>query len=102
MPTQSLFVPDGDRFVPTEYARNSGDLRLLHGCPAAALLAHGVEAHDPEAEYQLARLTVDLFSPIPAAPLMLASRVLRTGRRIKVVDVSMLCDGKEVAGARGL
>src|SRR3954454_1480643 len=102
MSEPSLFVLQGERYVPTEIARNGGDLRILHGCPAAALLAHGVEQLDPESEYQVARLSVDLYSPIPVAPLTLSSRVLRTGRRIKVVDVDMICDGRAVAAARAL
>lgn len=50
----------------------------------------------------LARLTVDLLRPVPMTPLEVRTSVRREGKRLQVVDVSMLADGVEVVAATAL
>ena len=73
---------------------------MLHGRLLAGLAARAVEGmgHDPM--LRVARLTVDMFRAPPMSALDVATRVIRDGRRVRVVDVSIRSAGVEVARAR--
>src|SRR5258706_6884919 len=66
----AFFVSDGDdRFVATEHGRGPWSPAHQHAGPPSALLARAIEraiAGDPAV---VARLTVELFSPVPIGPL---------------------------------
>lgn len=103
--TASLFVPDGEGFMPTEHARGPWDPNALHGGPVAALLARGVEhAHDGGTDLDVVRLTVELLRPVPLEPLAVRVEIPRPGRRIQLVEVTLALasSGTEVARARAL
>jgi hypothetical protein len=51
---------------------------------------------------QLARLTIDLFRPIPVADLILKAVVVRRGRRIQVCQAQLFSGEVEVARASAL
>lgn len=98
-----MFVPDGDRLVPTASAQGPWDPTTAHGGPVAALLCREVErAAPPDGSLRIARLTCDLFRPVPLQPLTLTHDVVRDGRQIRVVDASLWWQGKLVARATGL
>ncbi len=65
----------------------------LHGGATSALLAHVVETISP-AGLQPARCTFDLFRPVPRQPLAIEHRVLRAGRRIQVVELTVRAGGE--------
>jgi acyl-CoA thioesterase len=95
--TDSIFTRDGAAWVPTSAARGPwGD--TLHGGAPAALIAHAVEA-GAEGRFPLARLTLDLFRPVPSAPLEIEVRPLRTGRRLLVQEAVLSANGKELVRA---
>ncbi|MDZ7727897.1 MAG: thioesterase family protein [Dehalococcoidia bacterium] len=74
---------------------------MLHGGAPAALLAYGVEqARAPG--LQPARMTIDLFRPVPKAPLELRTQEVRTGRRIQVLETSLWHEGREMCRATNL
>ena len=100
--TDPIFHRVGNRFVPTELARSPWGAGLLHGGPPAGLLARAIELARPESELQVARLTVDLFRPVPKQPLEVTTRIVRQGKRIAVIDASLLADGVEVCQASAL
>jgi hypothetical protein len=104
MDDTSLFLPDGDRWVATGFARGPWDVRHCHGGPVSALLARAVEhADDGGVEWQVARLTVELTRPVPVdRPLGLATTVERPGRKVSLVAAVLTDDGVEVARVRGL
>lgn len=58
---RSLFVMQGERFVPTDDSLSPWGSDRLHGGPVLGLVAHAAlsDADDPSLE--LSRLTVDLF-----------------------------------------
>ncbi|MCC7364610.1 MAG: thioesterase family protein [Dehalococcoidia bacterium] len=98
---EAIFLPDGDRFLPTEGAASPWGPGLLHGGPPAGLLARAIErAADPE--LHPVRLTIDLFRPVPRQPLTCRVAHLRTGKRIAVIEAALIADGVEVARATGL
>ncbi len=100
--TDAIFVADGERFVPTEKAGSPWGPGVLHGGPPAGLLARAIEQAMPSPEMMVVRLTVDLFRPVPKQPLEVRTRVVRAGRRIQVVEASLLSGGVEVSRASGL
>jgi len=98
----ALFVPDGDRLVPTAWARGPWSVESLHGGPVAALVAGDVESFSPDDGLQLARLSLELIRPVPVAPLLVTSKLVRPGRRVQIVDTVVEAGGVEVAWGRSL
>jgi hypothetical protein len=102
---EAMFLPDEDgaALVPTLAAQGPWDPTTAHGGPIAALLAREVERAGPtEGGMRVARLTCDLFRPVPLQPLTLTHDVVRDGRQIRVVDALLWWDGRLVARASGL
>jgi hypothetical protein len=95
----ALFEPVGpDEYLPSARARGPWDINALHGGPVAALLARAVE--DPD--MHLARVTLELLRPVPVAPLVVKTEVLRPGKKVQLVGASLSAGGTEVARAVGL
>ncbi|TVS18651.1 MAG: thioesterase family protein [Gammaproteobacteria bacterium] len=99
-PTDSIFTRDGAAWVPTSAAMGPwGD--TLHGGAPAALICHLLEEAAGGA-LQLARLSMDLFRPVPALPLEVSVRSLRKGRRLAVHEAVLSGGGKELVRATSL
>jgi len=98
----AVFSRDGDAFVPALESRASWYPDALHGGPVAALFARAVEEAASATEMMVSRLTVDLMRPVPTNPLRVATRVVREGRRIQVIDAMMTEGDTEVARASAL
>ena len=99
----AFFHADGpNRFVPTELARGPWDPNALHGGPPAALLACAADAFDAPAPMTVRRMTIDLLRPVPLAPLEISTHVVRTGKRVQVVDLTLTSNGTEVCRASAL
>jgi|HubBroStandDraft_3_1064219.scaffolds.fasta_scaffold08690_5 hypothetical protein len=98
----SIFVPDGDSFLPTEHARGPWDPRALHGGAPAALIAAAFERMQPGAELPFARLSFEFLRPVPMAPLKLDTRISRPGRRVQALEAELSADGVVVCRARSL
>jgi hypothetical protein len=99
---EALFVPDGDLVVPTDLARGPWDLGALHGGPVAAVLARAAERTESDVAMQLARLTVELLRPVPVAALAIGTRVVRPGRKVQLVEVTVEAGDQQVARAIAL
>lgn len=84
---EAFFVPDGDRFVATEYTRGPWSREHQHGGPPAALMGRAVEVG--AAGLLLTRLSVDFLRPVPIGPLTVATETLRAGRRVRRVLVRL-------------
>jgi len=102
MTAEALFQREGERYHPTECSLGPWGRAILHGGPVAALLAYAVERERSDAELLPARLSVDLFRAVPRAPLELRTRVLRDGKRLKVVEILLEAAGIAVSSAVGL
>jgi len=102
MSSRAFFVPDGDAFVPTDWARGPWG-HTISGNYVGGLLGHVIERDAADAEFQPARLTVDLFRPAALAePVKIETAVVRRGRRLKLVDATMTQSGTVVARANAL
>ncbi len=98
----ALFVPDGDRFVPTEWARGPWSPDALHGGPVAALVAREAERRAGDDGLQPVRLTLELLRPVGTGPLTVTAREVRPGRTVRIHDVVVAAGGAEVAWGRVL
>jgi hypothetical protein len=75
---------------------------MLHGRLLAGLAARAVEGADHDPAMTMARLTVDMFRSPPMSALQVATRVIRSGRRVCVMEVSIRSADVEVARASAL
>lgn len=101
--TDALFVPDGDRFVPTELGTSPWSSDSLHGGAPAALLARAIERHEAgDTAMQLVRLSLEILRPVPMAPLRIETRTVRPGRRVQLLEARLYADDVEVTRATGL
>ncbi|MBQ0720818.1 MAG: thioesterase family protein [Gammaproteobacteria bacterium] len=88
--------------MPTEHAASPWGPVTIHGGASAGLMASLMEEQFPAQSMQLARLTVDLFHPVPMAPLKAHQRLIRDGKRIKLLEVSLSHKGREICRSQGL
>jgi hypothetical protein len=100
--TESIFIADGERFLPTEHARGPWDPRSLHGGAPAALITAAFERVEPGVELPIGRLSFELLRPVPIAPLTLQTRIVRPGRRVQELAAELLADGETIARASAL
>jgi hypothetical protein len=99
---QSIFIADGDRFVPTEHARGPWDPRALHGGAPAALITSAFERLQPGAELRIGRLGFEFLRPIPMAALTLSTGIARPGRRVQELTAELRAGGETVVRASAL
>jgi hypothetical protein len=93
-----------DRFLPTASARGPWDADSQHAGPPAALLALAVEQRPGgRPDLRIVRLTYEIMRPVPLLPLSVRTRVLRAGRKVELVEASLVPDGgQEVMRATAL
>lgn len=100
MTADSLFTRDGDFIIATERSRGPWVDDALHGGPVAALVAHLGESVPAKVPMQTTRLTVELLSAVPMAALRPEVRVVRDGRRIRLIEVDLFAGDRRVVAAR--
>jgi hypothetical protein len=98
----ALFVPDGDRFVPTALTRGPWSPDAQHGGAPAALVARTLERHDGADALAVARLTVELLRPVPLVRLALAVRVTRPGKKVQLLEATLRAGDVDVVRATAL
>lgn len=70
---------------------------MLHGRLLGGVAARALEAEFGDHGWRAARLTVDLFRPSAMAPVHVTVSPVRVGRRVRVADAEIECDGHAVA-----
>lgn len=100
--TTAFFIEDGDRFVPTEAAGGYWRPNTLGGRFVGGLLGLGLERAYGASDLVPARLCVDLIKMAPKAPLQVATRIIRQGRRVLLAEAQLIADGDVVARANCL
>lgn len=96
-----LFERRGEHFLPTEHCASPWGPVTIHGGASIGLLAWALEQQMPP-NMLLARLTVDLFRPVPRAPLGVAARLVRESRRLRLLEASLYHEGAEIGRASAL
>lgn len=100
--SHAIYEPDGDSFVPTSWARGPWG-QTISGHYVGGLLGHVIERDAADPDLQPARFTVDLMRPaLLAHPVRVTTEVVREGRRLKLVDATMVQDGTVVGRASAL
>ncbi|HTD49965.1 MAG TPA: acyl-CoA thioesterase domain-containing protein [Acidimicrobiia bacterium] len=99
---RAYFVRRDDALQPVSEARSPWSADMLHGRLLAGLAARAVENAGHDAALRVVRLTVDMFRSPPMAPMTVTTAVVRDGRRVRVVDLSLRSAGLEVGRARAL
>lgn len=97
--SDAFYLPDGERFVPTDWTRGPWDSKAQHAGPPAALLGRAIEALDPVGEMQVARFTLEVLRPIPLTPLKVEARIPRPGRRVQLAEATLSAGEDPVARA---
>jgi hypothetical protein len=94
-------VADG-RFVASELSRGPWDPGAQHGGAPAALIVRALERLPAPDGLVLARVTYEFVRPAPVGPVEVHASVVRPGKRVQLLEASMVADGVEVVRARGL
>ena len=102
MSTAPVFERAGGRFVATDVGRGPWDPRALHGGAPAALLMREFERLPAADGLCLARVTYEFMRPVPVGPLDVHAEVVRPGRRVQLLEASIVAGGTEVVRARAL
>ncbi len=98
----AMFTLEDDQLVPTDISRSMWSPDQMHGVAISGALARALEVKLAEVDrldLQPARYTVDLFQPAKMAPCTVATEVVREGRRLCLIDATLLQDGVRVARA---
>lgn len=95
----AFFCPEGDAFVPLPPARGPWNPQSLNGRVVAGLLGHALERRHGGVGWLPARLTVDMYRLPGFDPVTIETRVVREGRRIRIVDAILHSGGHDMARA---
>lgn len=91
---------DGDTFAPTQQACGFwGPPDNFHARVMIGLFAYEIERLHAEPDLQPARLTVDLYRMPDLSPVTVETRVIRAGKRIKVIEAELFQKGVSHARA---
>ena len=99
--TDAFYALDGERATPSELTRGPWDATAQHAGPPAALLARALERCEPRDGARIARVTVEILTPVPIEPLAVSARVARPGRSVELLEASLEGPSGEVMRARG-
>ena len=94
-----FFTVAGDELIPGPHARGPWAADMMHGRLLGGLMARAIEREHADEGLHVARLTVDLFRRAGVVPLRVATRRVRDGARVRVVDATVTTGDGEVARA---
>jgi hypothetical protein len=100
LPAAYYLPGPGGAFEPTLATESPWSSDAQHGGPPTALLAHVMRTRLHVDGMRIARITNEFLGSIPRTPLTAEAAVIRDGRRIRLVEASLLAGGKPVAIAR--
>lgn len=88
--TEALFTRiDASRFVASQLTEGPWQAGAMHGGAPAALVAHVVALVPSLAPMATSRITCEIVRPVPVKKLTVDVAVLREGKRIQIVDVTV-------------
>src|SRR4051794_1962750 len=100
MKNQPFFAKNGDTFIPNPVSNGPWDPNSMHGRVVVGLLAYAIEERHGSDEFVPARLTVDMFRlPDVLTPVEVTTRLIRDGKRIKVVEAEFFSGATSMARA---
>lgn len=99
---EAIYRVDGATADTRAHAGGPWDPGLQHGAAPSSLICWVVERLPAPVPMRVARLTVDLMRPVPVAPLTIETEILREGKKIQLVAIRLLAEGREVVRATAL
>lgn len=102
MSKQSIFTVEDGLFVPSAFARGPWDAGALHGGAAAALIVDELERRHPAPQLRTGRLSFQFLRPVPSAPLMLTTALVRPGKRVQELAAELRSGDQLVCRAKAL
>lgn len=101
--SDAYFAGQGEDFSPLSEARGSWSRDSIHGVALCGLLGHVAEqaliAHGRADDLVPARFAVEMFAPPRFTECHVATRIVRDGPRICLIDVELSQSGTPVARA---
>ena len=86
----AFFTFDGQSYHPTPLATSHWAPTMLTGPATCGLIARAIEQSGQSDGFRPARLTIDLYKPVPVSALKVATTSSRTSKRIRVFDAALL------------
>jgi len=100
---EALYIPDGGAFVSTACTKGAWGHGGQAGSAVLALLGHVLEDVPTLTPMSLTRLTVDIVRPVPVGErLHISTEVLREGKKIQVVELTVSTADTVTTRARAL
>lgn len=93
----AIYEIDGDMAIASAHAGGPWDPTMQHGSAPSSLVVWAAERLDAARPMRIARLTIDLMRPVPVAPLRIAARVVREGRKLQLCAVDLFAGDVAVA-----
>jgi len=98
-------VPDafyetaGGQLLSTPLTRGPWDPGAQHAGPPSALLARAIELLPESERFQVGRISFEILRPVAIAPLQVVTRIVRPGRRVRLVEAELAVEGEVVMRA---
>jgi len=97
---ESFYVSNGGgSFVATELTRGPWDPGAQHAGPPSALLGREIEGMEGSEAFQVGRVVFEILRPVPIGPVTVETRVLRPGRKVRMVEASLSGEAGELMRA---
>lgn len=98
-----MWVRDGVHYVSTEITQGGWDPTVVNGGVVLALLGRHLDGVPTLTPMSLSRFTADLVRPVSVGrPVTVHHDILREGKKIQVVQLTLLADGVEHVRATAL
>jgi hypothetical protein len=98
----ALFDPIAEGFGAAPITRGPWDEAMMHGGAPSALLARAIEATQPGSEMVVTRLTIEFLGGVPVGPVEVWTSLAKPGRRLQVVEATLVADGRTACLARAV
>lgn len=99
--THSFYTQlDANLFESSPRTASPWSPHTQHAGPPSALLARAIEGFEPREGGRLGRVSVDILSPIPVAPLQIEVTPIRMGRSVELIQAVLRAEGRDVLIAR--
>ncbi|CAB4365477.1 MAG: hypothetical protein F2681_16865 [Actinobacteria bacterium] len=99
--TRYWYELDGERLISTGTAAGPVE-GTQHGAAVAAIVARAVDSLPSPGPMDIVRLTIDLSRRVPMGVTEVVTNIRRAGKRVQVVEVTLLVDGVEVGRSEGM
>jgi hypothetical protein len=96
----SFYQRTGDgEYLATELTRGPWDPGSQHAGPPSALLGREIEAMEGSGEFRVGRVVFEILRPVPIGAVRVEARVLRPGRKVRLVEASLSGEAGELMRA---